>query len=85
MSRCGGKALYWVRKSNFWPYRAELYSLSNRLLKTASYQNLQTILGKQRPTPLAMEDALRQGEKSNLEYSEMKLRDWRTKFLRKTI
>ena len=24
------KVLYWVRQSNFWPYRAEFYSLSNR-------------------------------------------------------
>ena len=28
------KVLYWVRQSNFWPYRAEFYSLSDRLLKT---------------------------------------------------
>ena len=30
------KVLYWVRQSNFWPYRAEFYSLSDRLLKTSS-------------------------------------------------
>lgn len=53
------KALYWVRQSNFWPYRAEFYSLSNRLLKTCRYENFQTLLGKQRPTRLVMEDALR--------------------------
>ena len=29
------KVLYWVRKSNDWPYKAEFYSLSDRLLKTA--------------------------------------------------
>ncbi len=33
------------------------------------------ILGKKRPTRLVMEDAMRKGEKSALEYSEMKLRD----------
>ena len=27
------KVLYWVQQSNFWPYRAEFYSLSNQLLK----------------------------------------------------
>ena len=77
------KVLYWVRQSNFWPYRAEFYSLSNRLLKTASYQNFQTILGKQRPTRLVMEDALRQGEKSTLKYSEMKLKDLEDKIFTK--
>ncbi|MEP6880157.1 MAG: outer membrane lipoprotein-sorting protein, partial [Nitrosospira sp.] len=69
------KVLYWVRQSNFWPYRAEFYSLSDRLLKTSRYENFQTLLGKKRPTRLVMEDALRKGEVSVLEYSEMKLRD----------
>lgn len=69
------KVLYWVRQSNFWPYRAEFYSLSDRLLKTARYENFQMLLGKQRPTRLVMEDALRRDEDSVLEYSEMKLRD----------
>jgi outer membrane lipoprotein-sorting protein len=69
------KVLYWVRQSNFWPYRAEFYSLSDRLLKTSRYENFQTMLGKERPTRLVMEDALRKGEESVLEYSAMKLRD----------
>ena len=33
------------------------------------------MLGKPRPTRLVMEDALRKGEESVLEYSAMKLRD----------
>lgn len=69
------KVLYWVQQSNFRPYRAEFYSLSNRLLKTSRYENFQTLLGKERPTRLVMEDALRTGEQSVLEYSGMKLRD----------
>ncbi|SEL37412.1 outer membrane lipoprotein-sorting protein [Nitrosovibrio tenuis] len=69
------KVLYWVRQSNFWPYRAEFYSLSDRLLKTARYENYQLVLGQQRPTRLVMEDALHKGEQSVLEYSAMKLRD----------
>src|SRR5690348_2368101 len=69
------KVLYWVQQSNFWPYRAEFYSLSDRLLKTARYENFLSILGKQRPTRLVMTDALRTGEVSVLTYSEMKLRD----------
>ena len=69
------KVLYWVQQSNFHPYRAEFYSLSDRLLKTARYENFQKLLGKERPTRLVMEDALRKGEQSVLEYSGMKLRD----------
>ena len=69
------KVIYWVNQKNAWPLKAEFYSLSNRLLKKCSYENFQTLAGRVRPTRLVMEDALRSGEKSSLEYSEMKLRD----------
>ena len=69
------RVVYWVKESNSWPHRAEFYSLSNRLLKTCRYENFQTMLGVLRPTRLVMEDALRKGEESVLEYSVMELRD----------
>lgn len=69
------KVLYWVKQSNNAPYKAEFYSLSNRLLKTCRYENFQPMLGERRPTRLVMEDALRKGERSILEYSDMKSRD----------
>ena len=69
------RVLYWVRESNLWPYRAEFYSVSNRLLKVCKYEKFQPMAGKPRPTRLVMEDALHQGEQSVLEYSTMKLRD----------
>lgn len=69
------RVVYWVKQANFRPHRAEFYSVSNRLLKTTRYENFQMMLGAQRPTRLVMEDALRKGEESVLEYSAMKLRD----------
>ena len=69
------RVLYWVREKDSWPYRAEFYSLSNRLLKTCKYESYQTMEGRKRPTRLVMEDALRGGEQSVLEYGSMKLRD----------
>jgi outer membrane lipoprotein-sorting protein len=69
------RVLYWVKESDSWPHRAEFYSLSNRLLKTCRYENFQTMVGAMRPTRLVMEDALRKGEASVLEYSAMQLRD----------
>lgn len=69
------RVVYWVNQKNSWPLKAEFYSLSNRLLKKCSYENFQTLAGKVRPTRLVMEDPLKGGEKSVLEYSEMKLRD----------
>jgi outer membrane lipoprotein-sorting protein len=69
------RVIYWVNKKNFWPLKAEFFSLSNRLLKRCSYENYQNMAGKMRPTRLVMDDALRQGEQSVLEYRGMKLRD----------
>ena len=69
------RVVYWVRKSDARPYKAEFYSLSDRLLKTCWYQNYKKMAGEMRPTRLVMEDALKQGEQSVLEYSNMKLRE----------
>ncbi len=69
------RVLYWVRDKDFWPFKAEFYSLSNRLLKTCKYENFKAMEGRKRPTRLVMEDALRGGEQSVLEYGSMKLRD----------
>ena len=69
------RVVYWVNQKNSWPYKAEFYSVSNRLLKTCKYENFKTIGGQIRPTRLVMEDALRAGEQSVLEYSDMKARD----------
>ncbi|MCC6917089.1 outer membrane lipoprotein-sorting protein [Nitrosomonas sp.] len=69
------KVLLWVNQSSFRPYKAEFYSVSGRLLKTSRYENFDTILGEMRPTRIIMEDALKSGEVSVLDYSDMKLRD----------
>ncbi len=69
------RVVYWVNEKTAWPLKAEFYSLSNRLMKKCSYQSFQTMAGRVRPTRLVMEDALRNGEKSILDYSEMKLRE----------
>lgn len=69
------RVVYWVREKDLWPYKAEFYSLSNRLLKTCRYENFRNMEGRKRPTRLVMEDALRGGEQSVLEYANMKQRD----------
>ena len=69
------RVVYWVRQKNSFPHKAEFYSLSDRLLKTARYGNFQQMAGRTRPTRLVMQDALRKGEESVLDYSGMVLRD----------
>ena len=66
---------YWVQQSNYWPYKAEFYSLSGRLLKTCQYEGFQRLGGVIRPTRLVMTDALNKSEVSTLDYSDLKLRD----------
>lgn len=69
------KVVYWVRQKDARPFKAEFYSLSNRLLKICKYEDFQMMEGKLRPTRLVMEDALQQGLQSILQYSSMKLRE----------
>ena len=69
------RVLYWVRKSNFHPHKAEFFSVSGRLLKSCRYEDFKALGGRVRPTRLVLRDALREGEESVMEYSSMKLRD----------
>lgn len=69
------KVIYWVRQSNNWPYKAEFYSISDRLLKTCRYEKFQNMGGRVRPTQLTMEDGLKKGDVSVLRYSHMALKE----------
>ena len=69
------RVLYWVNQKNFYPHKAEFYSLSDRLLKGGRYEKFQQMAGQVRPTRLVMQDALRKGEESVLDYSGMVLKD----------
>jgi outer membrane lipoprotein-sorting protein len=69
------RALYWVRQRDHFPHKAEFYSLSDRLLKTCRYENFQPMAGRTRPTRLILQDALRAGDESVLDYSGMVLKE----------
>ena len=69
------KALLWVHPKSSRPLKAEYYSASGRLLKTCHFQNYRNMSGAMRPTKLVIEDALRPGNRSVLEYRDMVERD----------
>jgi outer membrane lipoprotein-sorting protein len=69
------RALLWVNKLNYRPHKAEFYSLSDRLLKSCSYENYLKMAGAVRPARMVMTDALKPQELSVLDYSDMKLRE----------
>lgn len=64
---------YWVRQNTYAPHKAEFYSLSDRLLKTCSYENYKQLGGRVRPTKLVMTDAVKADTVSVMEYDSMKL------------
>jgi hypothetical protein len=66
---------YWVRQADYRPYKAEFYSVSERLLKTCRYEDFRDLGGRLRPAKLVMVDALQKGAESTLEYSALKLRE----------
>jgi len=69
------RVLYWVQQSNSHPVKAEFYSVSERLLKTCRYENFRMLGGRVRPTRLVLQDALKKGDESILDYSGLTLRE----------
>jgi outer membrane lipoprotein-sorting protein len=69
------KVLLWVNKNNDRPYKAEFYALSGRLLKICRYQDYKEAAGGFRPTRLVMEDAVVEGAKSSLDYTDLRIKD----------
>ncbi len=68
------RVLYWINRRNSRPLKAEFYTRSNRLLKTCYYQKFEEMEGEIRPTRLVMEDALKEGERSVMDYGTMTIR-----------
>jgi hypothetical protein len=49
--------------------------VSGRLLKTSRYEAFQDMAGQVRPTRIVIEDALKEGDYSVLEYNTMTIKD----------
>ena len=77
------KVLLWVNKNNDRPYKAEFYAVSGRLLKTCRFQNYKEIAGALRPTRLSMDDALIEGARSLLDYSDLRAKELPDRFFAK--
>ena len=74
------RVLYWVEKDSYRPFKAEFYALSGSLLKTAHYRDDVMMAGAERPSRLFMQDPLKSGSHSLMEYSNMQLRDLPDRF-----
>ena len=69
------KVVYWVRRSDARPVKAEFYSVSDRLLKTAHYEDFRRAAGRVRPMKIEIQDAIRPDARSTLRYTDMNLRE----------
>lgn len=78
------RILLLVETKSFKPIKAEFYTASGKLLKTAFYKGYTKVLGKERPLVLEIYDELRKGEHSIMEYSNMEVVDTPQAFFQKT-
>jgi outer membrane lipoprotein-sorting protein len=62
----------YVSAVDYKPIKAEFYTETGVLLKTCEFQSYKQLAGAIRPTQLIIHDAIRQGDKSLLSYSNMK-------------
>jgi outer membrane lipoprotein-sorting protein len=74
------RVLYWVEKDTYRPHKAEFYALSGNLIKTAHYRDYVEMAGVERPSKLYMQDPLKSGSHSMMEYSNMQLRELPDRF-----
>lgn len=60
---------------NYEPVKAEFFSLSGKLLRTAHYENYQMVLGRNRPMSVRMISAVTDTENVLLTYSTMEIKE----------
>jgi hypothetical protein len=67
------KVVYFVEKdSDYRPYKADYYSLDDKLIKEVRYQNYKQVLGKERPTKIVIQDPRHGNDYSVMEYSDVR-------------
>ena len=68
------KMLYWVDKKTFFPKRAEMYSLSGKLLRFVTYSEPKELAGRFRPSKAVMENALVKDSRTIMKTKEMEIK-----------
>ena len=65
------KRKVWTDKVTLIPVKQELYAVSGVLLKTWLMTDIQEVEGRQYPTRMVIDDALQQGSKTEMRFTEM--------------
>lgn len=77
------KIILWVERTKYLPLKAAFYSVSGRHLKTVKYEAYASLGGRLRPTRHVIESATVKGQKSVIEFSEMKIGPVNEKYFNK--
>ena len=67
LSLAYAKIKLWVRKDNYHPVKQEYYTVTDKLIKSTTYQDIKDFGGFQRPSKLVMQSALSPKQKTILE------------------
>jgi outer membrane lipoprotein-sorting protein len=67
------RARVWIRTDNHLVLKAESYSLSDRLMRTAYYPNYVEVQGRYIPSRMLFVDELKEGEKSQVTIKDVSL------------
>lgn len=67
------KIVLWVEQKKFWPWKAQFYTNSGRLLKTCSYENYKMLAGRMRPSRMVLNDVINEGQYSVIEYDKIEV------------
>lgn len=73
----------WIMKDTYYPLKGRFYAISGKLLKTCYYTNYKEILGKKRPTRLVLDNPLVKGQRTIIDYYNMKLDNYSDKIFTK--
>ncbi len=77
------RIVYRVQKKTYYPLKAEFYSISGTLLKTAVFEDFRQAAGRVRPMRLVLSDPLIRGQQSVMQYENMKVRSLPDKYFTK--
>nr|VFJ42614.1 MAG: outer membrane lipoprotein-sorting protein [Candidatus Kentron sp. DK] len=70
-----GRIELFAAKNDCRPLKAAFHALSGRLLKTTFYRDYREVAGRLRPMRLEVEDAIKEGERTVMDYSDLGKRE----------
>jgi outer membrane lipoprotein-sorting protein len=65
------RIIFWVEQRSYYPFRAEFYGLSGKVLKRCVYDRYKNLAGRLRPSRVTVIDPILKGQQSIIEYDHV--------------